>query len=167
MAAAPEFDFYLDADEAYEPAQLPSGKVKMGGKEYVVRCPKDSLPMLLGRIQTRVDEAESPAVQEEIITNLVAACFEPEDTADIVERVVDPHDRVLSIAFLVDTVKRVYEQYAPFLDKNYEELGIENPVKQPQDRKPSSKKPRAAKAAAPAKKAAAKKTAAKRQPAPA
>ncbi|MEV6400566.1 hypothetical protein AB0M39_38295 [Streptomyces sp. NPDC051907] len=162
MAETAQFDFYLDADDEYQPEQLPTGVVKMGGKEYVVRCPKDSLPMLLGRIQARAQEAEDPALQEEVITQLVAACFDPDDTADIVERVISPYDRHLSIAFLVDTVQRVYKQYAPLLDKGYEELGIENPIKQPEDRKPSSKKPGARKAVAKKTTAAAKKTAAKR-----
>lgn len=158
MAENPEFDFYIDADDAYEPIKMPQGVVKMGGREYQVRCPKDSLPMLLQRIQAKAEAGEGG--EEEVIGQLIAACFEQEDTEDILERIVDPHDRVLSVAFLMDTVRRVYEQYAPLLDKGYEELGIENPVKQPQDRKPSSKKPGAKKAVA--KKAVAKKAPARR-----
>lgn len=142
-----EFDFYIDADDAYEPEQLPTGVVKMGGKEYTVRCPKDSLPMLLGRIQNKARDTEDLAVQEEMISQLVAACFGPEDAEEIVERIVSPYEHAFSLAFLMDTVQRVYKQYEPLLDKNYEELGMENPVKQPGDRKPSSKKPGAKKAA--------------------
>lgn len=147
-AAPSELDFYIDADDAYEPRRLPTGVVKMGGTKYMVRCPKDSLPILLGRIERRAKEAPDAAAQEEIITQLLSACFEQEDVPKIVERVISPYERQLSIAFLVDTVQRVYQKYAPFLDREYEELGIENPVKQPQDRLPSSKKPKRPKAVA-------------------
>lgn len=164
MAAPKNLDFYLDADDAYKPLDLPTGIVKMGGKEYTVRCPKDSLPMLLSRIESQAQqEGQDLAIQEELISKLVAACFEPDDTAEIVERVISPYDRTLSIAFLVDTVQRVYKQYAPYLDAAYDELGLENPVKQPQDRK-TSKKPGARKAVAAKKTAApAKRTRAPRR----
>lgn len=160
MAEAPAPDdltFYIDADDAYEPAAMPTGVVKMGGQEYKVRCPKDSLPMLIGRIEAQAADLKTPAAYEGVVRQLAAATFEPEDVELILERVIDPAEHQLSVAFLMDTVRRVYEAYGPYLDKAYEELGLENPVKktgpkQPQDRKPSSRK-------APAKKAA-KKTAA-------
>lgn len=152
---AEQFDFYLDADDEYTPQHLPTGRVKMGGQEYTVRCPKDSLPMLLGRIQAQAQEAEDTGLQEDVIVQLVSACFEQEDVADIIERIVSPHDRQFTIAFLLDTVQRVYAKYAPLLEKGYEELGIENPIKQPEDHKASSKKPGAKKAVA---KAPAKRT---------
>ncbi|MFE2934958.1 hypothetical protein [Streptomyces sp. NPDC059278] len=155
MAANTEFDFYIDADDEYQPKQLPKGVVKMGGKKYPVRCPKDSIPMLLGRIQNKAHDEEDLSVQEEMISQLVAACFEPEDAEEIVERIISPYEHSFSVAFLMDTVQRVYKQYEPLLDKDYEELGMENPVKQPGDRKPSSKKP-GAKKAVPRKAAAAK-----------
>jgi len=147
-APGTELDFYIDADDAYEPKKLPTGVVKMGGQEYTVRCPKDSLPILLGRIEQRARDARDIAAQEEIIRQLLAACFEPDDVPAIMERVISPYERGLSIAFLVDTVQRVYEKYAPFLDKEYEELGVENPMKKPTDRLPSSKKPSRRKAVA-------------------
>lgn len=162
MAEAPDaLEFYIDADDAYTPAEMPSGVVKMGGQEYKVRCPKDSLPMLLGRIEAQAEELKTAAAYEDVVRKLAAAVFEPEDVEAILERVVDQGERLMSVAFLMDTVRRVYEAYGPYLDKAYEELGLENPVKktggpkQPQDRKPSSKKP-------PARKAVAKKTTAKR-----
>ncbi len=153
--AIPEgFDFVLDADETYEPKKLPRGIVKMGGRDYEVRCPKDSLPMLLNRIRRDAEGENADAVdQEEIIRKLIAACFDPQDTEDIVERIVSPYDHQLSVAFLVDTVKRVYEKYESVMDEQYEELGIQNPLKQPQDhkkpaaRKTTSRKPAAKKAA--------------------
>lgn len=162
--AEPALDFYIDADDAYTPAQMPQGVVKMGGTEYAVRCPKDSLPILLGRIEERAAELKTAAAYEDVVRQLTAAVFEPEDVDAILERVVDPAERQLSVAFLIDTVRRVYEAYGPYLDKAYEELGLENPVKktgprQPTDRQPSRKT--AAKKAAPAKKTAARKTAAR------
>jgi hypothetical protein len=166
-ATPPVFDFYLDADDQYQPKQLPTGTVKMGGKEYTVHCPKDSLPMLLGRIDAQARAAKEPAEQEEIIRSLVAACFDPDDATDIINRVVSPYERLFSVAFLVDVVQKVYQQYGPLLDAEYAELGIENPVKQPTDRPASSKTGRpagraAGKKTATAKKAAAAKTAARR-----
>ena len=164
MAEAPDaLTFYIDADDAYTPAEMPQGVVKMGGVEYSVRCPKDSLPMLLGRIEAQAAELKTAAAYEDVVRQLAAAVFEPDDVEAILERVVDQNERTLSVAFLMDTVRRVYEAYGPHLDKAYEELGLENPVKKtgpktPQDRKPSSRKPPAKKAA---KKAPAKKTAAR------
>lgn len=162
--AEPELEFYIDADDAYTPAQLPNGAVKMGGQDYAVRCPKDSLPMLLGRIEAKAGELKTAAAYEDVVRQLASAVFEPEDVEAILERVIDPAERQLSVAFLMDTVRRVYEAYGPYLDKAYEEMGLENPVKktgpkQPTDR-PTSRKPGARKAA-PAKKTAAKKTAAR------
>lgn len=161
MAQAPDaLEFYIDADDAYEPAAMPSGVVKMGGTEYSVRCPKDSLPMLIGRIEAQASELKTAAAYEDVVRQLASAVFESDDVETILERVVDPTEQALSVAFLMDTVRRVYEAYGPYLDKAYEELGLENPVKKtgvkaPQDRKPSSRKPPAKKAAkAPAKKAA-------------
>jgi hypothetical protein len=163
VAQPAALDFYIDADDAYTPAEMPQGVVKMGGVEYSVRCPKDSLPMLLGRIEARAEELKTAAAYEDVVRQLAAAVFEPEDVDAILERVVDPAERQLSVAFLIDTVRRVYEAYGPHLDKAYEELGLENPVKktgpkQPTDRK-TSRKPGAKKAAA--KKTTAKRTAAR------
>jgi hypothetical protein len=160
--AEPVLDFYIDADDAYTPAAMPKGVVKMGGVEYSVRCPKDSLPMLLGRIEAQAEELKTAAAYEDVVRQVAAAVFEPEDTDSILERVIDPAERLLSVAFLIDTVRRVYEAYGPYMDKAYEELGLENPVKkagakQPQDRQ-TSRKPGAKKAAA--RKTTAKKTAA-------
>ena len=157
-------EFYIDADDAYTPQEMPKGTVKMGGVDYPVRCPKDSLPMLIGRIEAKAAELKTAAAYEDVIRQLAAAVFEEADVEAILERIVDPSERQLSVAFLMDTVRRVYEAYGPHLDKAYEELGLENPVKKtgpkaPQDRKPSSRKPPARKAA-PAKKTPAKKTAA-------
>lgn len=160
MAESIELDFYLDADDSYAPRKLPQGIVKMGGVEYSVRCPKDSLPIMLGRIERRAHESKDPAEQEEIIRRLLEACFEEKDVPEILERVISPQERSFSIAFLVDTVQRVYQQYAAVLDEQYEELGVKNPVKQPADRLPSSRKQRP-KALPSAKKTAAKKTARK------
>lgn len=159
-------DFFIDADDAYTPAELPQGVVLMGGKQYPVRCPKDSLPMLLGRIEEQAKDIKEIAAYEDIVRNLAAAVFTKEDTDEILERVVSPYEERVSVAFLISTVRKVYEAYAPYLDQGYEELGLENPVKQPQDRKPSSKKP-GAKKAAPARKTAARKTAARKSAAPA
>lgn len=160
--AEPVLDFYIDADDAYTPAAMPNGVVKMGGTEYSVRCPKDSLPMLLGRIEAKADELKTAAAYEGVVRQLASAVFEPDDVTAILERVIDPAERQLSVAFLMDTVRRVYEAYGPHLDRAYEELGLENPVKktgpkQPADRK-TSKKPGARKAAP--RKTAARKTAA-------
>lgn len=161
--AEPVLDFFIDADDEYTPADMPKGSVKMGGATYPVRCPKDSLPMLLGRIEEQAKEIKEPSQYEDIVRKLASAVFSAEDTDEILERVVDPAEGALSVAFLMSTVRRVYQAYEPYLNQSYEELGLENPVKQPQDRKPSSKKPGAKKVArkAPAKKTtAARKTAA-------
>lgn len=161
MADAKALDFYLDADDTYEAREMPTGIVKMGGKEYTVRCPKDSLPMLLNRLGTEVGKAEDLGAQEELIRQLVAASFEPDDVDEILARVVSPYERTLTVAFLVDTVQRVYEAYAPMLNEGYEEMGVESPLKKkPQDRQ-TSRKPGTRKAVA-AKKTAAKKTAGRR-----
>jgi hypothetical protein len=162
VATTPDaLEFYIDADDAYTPAEMPTGVVKMGGQEYTVRCPKDSLPMLIGRIEAQAQDLKTAAAYEGVVRQLAAAVFEPDDVEAILERVIDPAERQLSVAFLMDTVRRVYEAYGPYLDKAYEELGLENPVKktgprQPQDRQ-TSRKPGAKKAAP---KRAAKKTAA-------
>lgn len=165
LEAAEDLTFYIDADDAYTPQEMPTGVVKMGGQEYPVRCPKDSLPMLIGRIEEQASELKTAAAYEDVVRQLAAAVFDSDDVEAILERVVDQSERQLSVAFLMDTVRRVYEAYGPYLDKAYEELGLENPVKktgapkQPQDRKPSSKP--AAKKATPARKAPAKRAAAR------
>lgn len=162
MAETPEpLDFYLDVDDTYEPEQLPTGTVKMGGTEYRVHCPKDSLPMLLSRIQNRTTAGELPLEeQERLIRDLVAAVFEPDDADHIMERVISPYEPTFSIAFLVHTVERVYHAYAPLMDEQYEELGMQNPVKKPQDRLPPASKKQNQPKTAPARKtkAPAKKT---------
>ncbi|MFC4328376.1 hypothetical protein ACFPC0_11110 [Streptomyces andamanensis] len=158
---AEALDFYIDADDAYTPAKLPQGAVKMGGEKYPVRCPKDSLPILLGRIESRAPEIKSAEGYEDVIRQICAAVFTSEDTEKIIERIISPYEEKLSIAFLLDTVRRVYEKYGPYLDQAYEELGLENPTKQPTDRKaPTSK--RAAAKKVPAKKASSRKPAAAR-----
>jgi hypothetical protein len=163
VAEAPALDFYIDADDAYTPAAMPKGVVKMGGNEYEVRCPKDSLPMLIGRIEAKAEELKTPAAYEDVVRQMASAVFEPDDVELILERVIDPAERGLSVAFLIDTVRRVYEAYGPYMDKAYEELGLENPVKKtgprkPQDRQATSK-PAAKKTTS--RKPAARKTAAR------
>lgn len=152
-APVPAEDFFIDVDDSYNPRELPEGRVRMGGKEYRVRCPKDSLPILLRRY-----EKDAEGKEEEIMRTVLASAFDPDDVQEIMERVLDPYERIIGVKFVMHTVQEVYKAYEPMMDEDYQEMGLENPMKlggakKPQDRLPSSKKQRPK--AAPKKRAAA------------
>lgn len=123
-----DFDFVIDQDDAYAPEELPSGAVRMDGRMYPVRCPKDSLSVFLARLQRRAAESEDPQAEEDLIRELLLSTFMEEDVEELLERVLDQRDRMFTLAFLMDTVRRVQREYEPYLTKQFEAMGLENPM---------------------------------------
>lgn len=147
-------DFVINADDGYEPEDLPPIKVDMDGVLYTAYCPKDSLPMTLARLKARMEkDNQDLAVHEEMVSRLLHAVFDKADAEAILDRVVDLSERKITVRFVMHVVELVQNHYAPLLEAKYKEMGVDAPGRpQPQDRLPKASarrtSPRAAKATA-------------------
>ena len=127
-------DVVLDADDGWEPEELPSIQVRMDGKLYTANCPKDGLPLLLARIEQRLDTDRGAA--EELVLRALESIFDTEDAHEILARVMDMTDRKMSIGYVMHVVSLVKEHYEPQLKEHYAEMGVAV-EKGPQDRRPA------------------------------
>lgn len=152
-------EFVLDADTGYDAEELPPVSIRVDGTVYVVHCPKDSLPVLMGRLQSQ-DIAADPLGPSHLVRQILLAVFEEEDADELMERLVDMRERKVTLAYLIHVVGMVAEHYREDMEAHYAEMGMENPVAQEVPANRAAR--RHPGKAAPAKKTAAKKTAAKK-----
>jgi len=153
-------EFVLDADTSYDREELPSVPVRIDGKVYTAHCPKDSLPVLMARLQDRDQIAEDPSMPEHLVSQILLSVFDPEDAEELMERLLDMGERKVTLAYVIHVVRLVANHYEADLEAQYSEMGMDNPLRGGEA--PRNREQRRALAKAPAKKTTAKKTAAKK-----
>lgn len=154
-------DFVLDADTSYDRQELPSVQVRMDGVEYTAHCPKDSLPVLMARLQDREQLTEDPSLPERLVHQILLSIFDEDDAAEVLDRLLDMGERKITLAYVIHVVRLVADHYQTDLEAQYADMGMENPLRAAEP-EPANREQRRALGKAPAKKAAEKKTAAKK-----
>lgn len=154
-------DFVLDADTGYDREELPSIRVRMDGVEYTAHCPKDSLPVLMARLQDAEAIKDDPALPERLVHQILLSIFDRDDAAEVLDRLLDMGERKITLAYVIHVVRMVADHYQTDLEAQYAEMGMDNPLRAPEP-EPANREQRRALAKAPAKKTTAKKTAAKK-----
>jgi hypothetical protein len=153
-------DFVLDADTGYDVDELPPVLIRIDGEVYKAHCPKDSLPVLMSRLQG-VDLEDEPGVADHLVRQIMLSIFTEEDTTSLMDRLLDMQERKITLAYLIHVVRMVADHYERDLEAHYTEMGMDNPLggKQVPANRAARRHPANA---VPAKKAAAKKTAARK-----
>jgi hypothetical protein len=157
-------EFVLDADTGYDRDELPPVPIRVDGKVYEAHCPKDSLPVLMARLQNREQIEEDPGMPEHLVRQILLSIFEEADAEELMDRLLDMAERKVTLAYVIHVVRLVADHYETDLEQQYSEMGMNNPLAK-QEAEPANREQRRALAKAPAKKAPAKKTAAKKTPA--
>mgnify|MGYP003575453326 CR=1 FL=1 len=153
-------DFVLDADTSYDRDELPTVPIRVDGKVYEAHCPKDSLPVLMARLNDAQQIKDDPSLPEHLVRQILLSVFDQADADELVERLLDMAERKVTLAYVIHVVRLVADHYQADLEAQYADMGMENPLAaQPE---PANREQRRALAKAPAKKTAAKKTAAKK-----
>ena len=153
-------EFVLDADTSYDREELPSVPVKVDGKVYIAHCPKDSLPVLMARLNDAQQIKDDPSLPEHLVRQILLSVFDPDDADELIERLLDMAERKVTLAYVIHVVRLVANHYQDDLEAQYAEMGMDNPLAAQEA--PANREQRRALAKAPAKKTAAKKTAAKK-----
>lgn len=153
-------EFVLDADTSYDRQELPPVPVRIDGKVYTAHCPKDSLPVLMARLQDREQIADDPTMPEHLVSQILLSVFDKDDADELMERLLDMGERKVTLAYVIHVVRLVANHYEADLEQQYTEMGMDNPLRAAPA--PANREERRALAKAPAKKQAAKKTAAKK-----
>lgn len=159
-------EFILDADTGYDVDELPPVPIRVDGTVYEARCPKDSLPVLMARLQDRETLEKDLGRAEHLVRQVLLAIFSEEDADELMERLLDMAERRVTLAYVIHIVQMVAAHYETDLEAQYEEMGMNNPLA-PQEvpanrqaRRALDKAPAAARK--PARKTAARKATAKR-----
>lgn len=154
-------DFFLDADTGYDREELPPVNIKVDGQVYQAHCPKDSLPVLMARLQNREQMTEDPGLPEHLVKQILLSIFSDEDAEELMDRLLDMSERKVTLAYVVHIVRLVADHYETDLEQQYAEMGVSNPLRK--EEVPANRATRRQQNKAPAKKTAAKKTAAARR----
>lgn len=154
-------DFVLDADTGYDREEQPPVTVRVDGTVYEAHCPKDSLPVLMSRLQNRDYIEQDPGLPEHLVHQILLSVFSEEDATELMNRLMDMADSKVTLAYVVYVVHLVASHYEQELDDQYSEMGVKNPLGK-QEEEPANRAERRTQKRSPAKKTAAKKTAAKK-----
>jgi hypothetical protein len=157
-------EFMLDADTSYDREELPSVPIKVDGTVYDAHCPKDSLPVLMARLQSRDQIANDPGLPEHLVHQILLSIFNEDDAKELLDRLLDMAERKVTLAYVIHVVRLVADHYEKDLEEQYADMGMDNPLRG--EPEPANRAERRALTKAPAKKTAAKKTAAKKTAAP-
>lgn len=154
-------DFVLDADTGYDRNELPTVPIRVDGKVYTAHCPKDSLPVLMARLQNREQLEDDPGLPEHLVQQILLSIFDQEDADELMDRLLDMAERKVTMAYVVHVVRLVADHYETDLEQQYADMGVTNPLRKevPANRE-ARRHPAKAAPKAVAKKAPAKKTAA-------
>jgi len=140
-------DIVLDADEEWDPEELPPVTVRIDGTEYTAHAPKDGVALLINRLREKAQE--DVAAQEELMRQMLRSIFSTLDAEHLLSRVMDMDDEKVTLAYLMHVLGLVQRHYEPMMATQFEEVGLAaRKVKTPQDRKPSARKKTAGRAAA-------------------
>lgn len=151
-------DFVLDADTGYDRKELPTVSIRVDGKLYTAHCPKDSLPVLMARLQNQEQIGDDPGLPEHLVRQILLSIFDEEDADELMDRLLDMAERKVTMAYVVHVVRLVADHYETDLEAQYAEMGVTNPLRKEE---PANREARRHPVKAPAaKKAPAKKTAA-------
>lgn len=153
-------DFVLDADTGYDREELPPVPIRVDGTVYEAHCPKDSLPVLMARLQNRENLEEDPGLPEHLVHQILLSIFSREDADELMERLLDMAERKVTLAYVIHVVRLVADHYETDLEEHYSDMGVQNPLSKKAE--PANRAERRALDKAPAKKAPAKKTVAKK-----
>lgn len=153
-------EFVLDADTGYDRNELPTVPIRLDGKVYTAHCPKDSLPVLMARLQNREQIEEDPGLPEHLVHQILLSIFDEEDADELMARLLDMAERKVTLAYVIHVVRLVADHYETDLEQQYADMGVPNPLRK--EPAPANRQERRAAKKAPAKKTAAKKTAAKK-----
>lgn len=151
-------EFILDADTGYDPQELPPVPVRVDGKVYQARCPKDSLPVLMARLQNSEDIAQNLGQAEHLVHQILLSIFDDDDARELMDRLLDMSERRVTLAYVIHVVNLVAGHYETDLNAQYDEMGMSNPLA-PAEVEPANREQRRALTKAPARKTAAKKAA--------
>lgn len=154
-------EFILDADTAYDHTEQPPVPIRVDGKVYQAYCPKDSLPLLMARLQDEEEIAADPGLPKELVHQILLSTFDEEDAAEILARLLDMSEKKITLAYVMHIVGLIADHYKTELDEHYQEMGVHNPLRkaappanrqarraEPQDRKSPARKTAAKRAAA-------------------
>lgn len=147
-------DFVLDADTGYDRSELPTVPIKVDGTLYTAHCPKDSLPVLMARLNNAEQIKDDPGLPEHLVHQILLSIFDQEDADELMERLLDMAEKKVTLAYVIHVVRLVADHYETDLEQQYAEMGVDNPLRK--EAAPANRAARRAKA--PAKKAVAKKT---------
>lgn len=154
-------EFVLDADTGYDRNELPTVPVLVDGERYTAHCPKDSLPVLMARLNDAEQIKEDPGLPEHLVRQILLSIFDEEDADELMERLLDMAERKVTLAYVIHVVRLVADHYKTDMDQQYAEMGVPNPLRAEEE--PANRAARrATKKTVPAKKTAAKKTAARK-----
>lgn len=152
-------EFILDADTGYDPQELPPVSIRIDGKVYQARCPKDSLPVLMARLQNTDQLKKDLSGAETLVHQILLSIFDEEDAQELMDRLLDMAEKKVTLAYVIHVVGKVAEHYETDLEAQYTEMGMSNPLAVQQE--PANREERRALAKAPAR--TAKKAAAPRK----
>jgi hypothetical protein len=151
-------DFVIDADTGYDREELPTVPIRVDGKVYTAHCPKDSLPVLMSRLQNQEQMEQDPGLAEHLVQQILLSIFDQDDADELMNRLLDMAERKVTMAYIVHVVRLVADHYETDLEAQYAEMGVTNPLRKEEPANRAARR-HPAKATA-AKKAPAKKTAA-------
>jgi hypothetical protein len=151
-------DFVLDADTGYDRNELPTVPIRVDGKVYTAHCPKDSLPVLMARLNDAEQIKADPGMPEHLVSQILLSIFDQDDADELMARLLDMGERKVTLAYVIHVVRLVADHYETDLEAQYAEMGVDNPLRR--EEVPANRAARRAKPAA--KKTAAKKTAARK-----
>lgn len=152
-------EFVLDADTGYDRNELPTVSIRVDGEVYTAHCPKDSLPVLMARLQDAEQIKADPGLPEHLVRQILLSIFDEEDADELMARLLDMAERKVTLAYVIHVVRLVADHYETDLNQQYAEMGVPNPL-----RKEEVPANRATRRERPGKKTAAK-TGAKKTPA--
>jgi len=149
-------DFVLDADTGYDRNELPTVPIRVDGKVYTAHCPKDSLPVLMARLNDAEQIKADPGMPEHLVSQILLSIFDQDDADELMTRLLDMGERKVTLAYVIHVVRLVADHYETDLEAQYAEMGVDNPLRR--EEVPANRQARRAKKAA----TAAKKTAARK-----
>lgn len=123
-------EFVLDADTGYTPNTLDSITVRIDGEEYTAYPPKDSLPILMARLNDTDELERDPNAQQELVLQILLSIFEEETAEFLLERLMDMRDRKFTLGYVLHIVGLVGDHYRPLMDEHYADMGVSNPLGQ-------------------------------------
>jgi len=118
-------EFVIDADDGYIPVQAEPVKVRIGGTLYTANCPPDKKWHLFTPLQDGSDGGADAVVE------FLKASLDPDDAAEVLERMRDSDDDEVSLMKLMYVFGRVINHYQPMIDEHFRAMGMEVPGNQP------------------------------------